>query len=196
MGGKLYAAFIDFKKAYDTVDRRIMLERLKFLGINGLFLRNIEAMYLKTEYLIRYRNGYLDPIFSNIGLKQGSPLSPMLFNLYIDDIINIFDNACDPITIHGKNISHFLYADDLVILSSSERGLQTGLDRLQDFANQKRLTISTEKSKTLIFNKTGKLMRGEFTIGGEKLEPVRTFCYLGYEISASGTSSTAIEGPI
>ena len=48
--GKLYAAFIDFKKAYDTVNRNSLLERLKKLGINGLFLRNVAAMYSKIEY--------------------------------------------------------------------------------------------------------------------------------------------------
>ena len=191
-GKNLYAAFIDFKKAYDTVDRYVLLERLKVLGINGLMLQNIEAMYLKTEYLVKYKNGYLDPISSSVGLKQGCPLSPMLFNLYIDDVVNIFDESCEPITIQGKEISHFLYADDLVLLSSSEKGLQTGLDRLHNFANKKHLTVSIDKSKTMIFNKTGKLIKRMFKIGGENLEPVRTFCYLGYDINASGANNTVI----
>ena len=50
---KLYTAFIDFKKAYDTVNRKSLLERLKILGINGLFFRNIAVMYRKTEYRIK-----------------------------------------------------------------------------------------------------------------------------------------------
>ena len=155
-------------------------------------LQNIQAMYKNTEYLVKYKNGHLDPIFSYVGLKQGCPLSPMLFNLYIDDVINIFDDKCEPITFQGKEISHFLYADDLVILSSSENGLQTGLDKLQAFSVKKHLTISIDKSKTIIFNKTGKLIRRVFKIDGKDLEPVQTFCYLGYEINASGTSNTAI----
>ena len=191
-GKKLYAAFIDFKKAYDTVDRNILLERLKNLGINGLMLQNLESMYQNTEYLVKYKDGHLDPIPCNVGLKQGCPLSPMLFNLYIDDIDKIFDNKCDPIYFQGKEISHFLYADDLVIVSSSENGLQTGLDKLLHFSKMKHLTVSIDKSKTMIFNKTGKLIRRFFTIGDEKLEPVRTFCYLGYEINAGGTNNTTI----
>ena len=47
---KLYAVFIDFKKAYDTVNRDLLMNRLKSLGINGIFMRNIEAMYSKNEY--------------------------------------------------------------------------------------------------------------------------------------------------
>ena len=192
-GKKLYTAFIDFKKAYDTVDRIVLLDHLKKLGINGLLLQNIEAMYYKTEYLVKYKNGHLDPIPSNVGLKQGCPLSPMLFNMYIDDIVNIFSDKCDPVTLQGKRMSHFLYADDLIILSTSENGLQTGLDSLHDFAFKKHLSVSIDKSKTMIFNKTGKLIKRAFNIGGEYLESVQTFSYLGYEISASGSNSFAIK---
>ena len=56
---------------------------------------------------------------------------------------------------------------------------------------KKHLTISIDKSKTMIFNKTGKKLRG-FKVGDDKLEPVQTFCYLGYEINASGSCSAAV----
>ena len=112
----LYAIFIDFKKAYDTVDRNILMKRMNELGINGIFLRNTMGMYKNTKYCIKLKEGYTSPINSNLGLKQGCPLSPMLFNLYIDDIDKIFDNSCDPISIQHETFSHFLYADDLVII--------------------------------------------------------------------------------
>ena len=188
----LFCAFIDFKKAYDTVNRSMLLNRLKELGINGLLYTNIVAMYQKTEYIIKYKNGYLDAIDSNLGLKQGCPLSPMLFNIYIDDIGDIFDNQCEPVIMLGKNINHFMYADDLILLSLSKEGLQRCLNKLQDFSNRKHMTISVEKSKTMIFNKTGKLIKHIFTVNGEKLEPVQTFCYLGFDIKASGTVNYAI----
>ena len=108
---KLFAVFIDFKKAYDTVNRGLLMKRLQNLGINGIFMRNIEAMYSKTEYSIKLKGGYTRAINSNLGLKQGCPLSPMLFNLYIDDIKDIFDEQCEPINIHNTKINHFLYAE-------------------------------------------------------------------------------------
>ena len=67
---KLYAAFIDFKKAYDTVNRDTLMKRLKTLGINGVFLRNIFAMYKKIEYCVKLRDGHTRTINSNLGLKQ------------------------------------------------------------------------------------------------------------------------------
>ena len=142
---KLYVAFIDFQKAYDTVDRDLLLQRLQTLGINGLFLKNITAMYQTTKYAIKLSNGYLTPIDSNLGLKQGCPLSPMLFNLYIDDIGESFDDQCDPVKIQDVKISHFLYADDLVIVSLSEDGLQTALNNLYTFSGRKCLAISIKK---------------------------------------------------
>ena len=49
------------------------------------FYKNIASMYMNTEYSIKLEKGSLDPIKSNLGLKQGCPLSPILFNIYIDD---------------------------------------------------------------------------------------------------------------
>ena len=189
---KLFAAFIDFKKAYDTVNRETLLNRIQNLGINGLLYKNIAAMYRKTEYLVKIGNGHLEAINSNIGLKQGCPLSPMLFNIYIDNIGEIFDNQCEPIIIKDQKINHFLYADDLVLISHSKEGLQRCLDKLQSFAEVKHLTVSIDKSKTMIFNKTGKFIKHTFTIEGKILEPVHSFCYLGFDINASGTTHSTI----
>ena len=191
--GKLYAAFIDFKKAYDTVNRDLLLQRLKALGINGIFLRNIEAMYKTTGYFIKVKSGHLEnKINSNLGLKQGCPLSPMLFNLYIDDIEDMFDEDCEPVYIQNERISHFLYADALVLLSHSSGGLQRCLDRVSGFSKDKHLTINTNKSKTMVFNQTGKFFKTYFTVDGKQIEPVQTFCYLGFDLKSSGAVTHAM----
>ena len=189
---KLYAVFIDFKKAYDTVDRGKLFRRLQTLGINGIFLKNLKAMYETISYKIKLKDGYLDPINSNLGLKQGCPLSPMLFNLYIDDIKDVFDVQCDPVTITDTKISHFLYADDLVLVSLSQEGLQRSLDKVSEYSRRKSLTISIKKSKSMIFNIAGRLIKTNFFINGEPLEPVKSFCYLGFEVVPSGIVTHAM----
>ena len=79
-----------------------------------------------------------------------------------------------------------------MLLSLTKEGLQRGIDKLHIFAGKKHLSISTDKSKTMVFNKTGRLTKHNFNIKGEKLEHVQTFCYLGYEINSSGTNNHTI----
>ena len=129
---------------------------------------------------------------SNIGLKQGDPLSSMLFNLYIDDVNDIFDDLCNPIEVQNEKINHFLYADDLSVLSQSSEGLQRCLDKIYNYAKEKHLTISTKKSKTMIFNQAGKFLKNTFMIQDETLEPVQSFCYLGFNVKCSGTVKHAM----
>ena len=189
---RLYAAFIDFKKAYDTVNRDLLLQRLKSLGINGIFLRNIAAMYTKTEYSIKLKTGHSNNITSNLGLKQGCPLSPMLFNIYIDDIKEVFDESCYPIYLQNEKINHFLYADDLVLISESSEGLQKSLDKVYQFSKKKQLTISVNKSKSMVFNQTGRFIKYPFNLNNKILEQVQSFCYLGFDVKCSGTVKHAM----
>ena len=116
----------------------------------------------------------------------------MLFNLYIDDINEIFGDTCDPIDFQGEKLSHFLYADDLFIISYTENGLQVALDNLYSYSQRKSLSISITKSKTMIFNKSGRLIKKYFKVNGKVLEPVQTFCYLGFDLKASGTVKQAM----
>ena len=72
----------------------------------------------------------------------------------------------------------------IVYLSHTAKGLQTSLDKLAHYAANKQLTINTKKSKTMIFNITGKYI---------KEEPVNAFCYLGFELKSSGTVKHAMK---
>ena len=191
---KLYVAFVDFKKAYDTVDRSILLKTLFKAGVQGKFLSNLVAMYRNVNYSIKLKNGILDPIRSNLGLKQGCPLSPLLFNIYINDVGRYLkDNGPGNLTLGNTNINHFLYADDLVLLSETKEGLQDHLNSLDEFTKAKELTVNTKKSVIMIFNKSGRKAKDKFTYQNQELLIVQSFTYLGVEISASGTFSNGIK---
>ena len=111
----------------------------------------------------------------------------MLFNLFIEDVADIFGENTHPIDIQGHSINHFLYADDLVLVSETAEGLQNCLHSLGSYAEEKSLTISIKKSKTMIFNAAGIFIKKQFYIKESVLEPVNTFCYLGFDIKPSGT---------
>ena len=188
-GEKLYAAFIDFRKAYDTVNRKKLMQCLHDIGIGNKFAENIKAIYNKVQYAIKVKGKVLNPISSNLGLKQGCPLSPLLFNLYINSISEYLSrNATEPdIILQGTKISHFLYADDLVIISPTAKGLQDKLNNLAQFARDKDLTVNAKKSKIMIFNKGGKLIKEHLNIGGTQLEVVPSYTYLGIDIPTNGS---------
>ena len=71
-----------------------------------------------------------------------------------------------------------MYADDLVILSESKTGLQAKLDALENFCNDWCLTININKTKVMIFNKAGRLIKGNFKVQNKEVECVSTYRYL------------------
>ena len=185
--GKLFAAFIDFKKAYDTVNRDILLKTLTEYGITGNLWKNIQAIYKSVNYTIKLKNQAMSPISSDLGLKQGCPLSPLLFNLYINEIAkHLSPTSEDSIMLQNEKITHLMYADDLIILASSKKTLQDKLNNLSKFAELKEISVNTKKSQVMVFNQSGKLMKKDsFSINGQKLEVVPTNIYLlgcGYTI--------------
>ena len=102
-------------------------------------------------------------------------LSPSLFNIYINDIEKRLSGVNDtPITLdNGTNISCLLYADDIVIMSLSEEGLQKCLDELNKFCKEWKLTISMKKTKCITFQKQNKVnKRSSFFIDGKVVQNV------------------------
>ena len=88
------------------------------------------------------------------GVRQGCPLSPLLFNLYINDLAYYLDEAnVDPLQLlNSTNISCLIYADDIVIISKSALGLQKLLHYVNLFYETWNLTVNPSKSKCITFS--------------------------------------------
>ena len=171
-------AFIDFRKAYDKINRNLLLLKLQRRGIKGLFYRNLKAIYNDISYIIKVRGGYLDPISSTYGLKQGGVLSPLLFNIFVDEMKEIFDESCDPVKMFDTPLSHMLYADDLILMSTSKEGLNMCLEKLGRYCETWQLEVNIKKSNVMIFNEAGRLVNGSnFYYCKVKLDIVKTYCY-------------------
>ena len=92
--GKLFACFIDFRKAFDTVIHDIMLYKLLKIGIAGNFYSIIKNMY-KDNYLnVKMQKGFTQSFVSIIGIRKCDTLSPDLFKIFINDLPDIFDKDC------------------------------------------------------------------------------------------------------
>ncbi len=81
-----YTAFVDFSKAYDRVDRRLLWSKLGSIGLGGKMMQALKQIYNKVECCMKV-NGVKSNWFSvNTGLKQGCVISPLLFNLFINEL--------------------------------------------------------------------------------------------------------------
>ena len=189
---KVFAAFIDLKKAYDTVWRiGLFYKLLKQKTPNKIF-SIIASMYSSTTFRIKFSNGITELFHSERGVKQGDVLSPLLFNFYIDDLVKALNTReTDPVSINGNSLNILLYADDIVILSESKTGLQNSLNILSNFCSTWKLQVNTKKSNIIVFNSNGKAHIDEFTYNGEILKTVKQYCYLGIVMSYNGNFNTA-----
>ena len=192
----LYSCFIDFRKAFDIVNRKALLFKLKeYYGIEGLYFNIIENMYEDVRFSVKLKNR-IAPVFkTSIGVKQGCVLSPTFFSLYINDLVEIFDDSCFPIKLQsGTKISCLLYADDLIIMSEKACGLQEALKKLNTYCQKWNLEINVEKTKIMIFNKSGKLMKKhKFTINNTQIDITDSYKYLGTIFKPSGTFTAAVK---
>ena len=101
---------------------------------------------------------------------------------------NIFDASCDPVYALQEPISHLLYADDLALMSTSEKGLNNCLSKLKHFCDTWKLEVNMKNSKVVIFNPSGrKLCTHKFYFDGKEMEVVKSYTYLGLELISSGS---------
>ena len=169
----VYAAFVDFKKAFDSVDRCLLLECLrKRFNVGGHIFELIKAlMSLNT---VTIRNGLTDsgPITQSVGVVQGDSLSPYLFILFIDDLNEALANEA--------NVQLHLYADDLLVTATTTEELQKALDKLHQWALAKKLEVNVSKSKVMKFRRGGGYSSKDFfTFGDERLDIATEYRYLG-----------------
>ena len=122
-------------------------------------------------------------------------LSPLLFNLYLNEIALSFDNVLsDPFVLpNGTRLNSLLYADDLIILSRSKLGLQNCLNVLSSYCNSWMLRINPKKTKIMIFQRCTRKCEHNFRIGNEVIDVVQNYTYLGTRITSSGNFTLSLE---
>ena len=195
-GKKIFACFVDLQMAYDTVPRvKLFHSLLKNYAIGGKFLRILQQIYTNNMVSVKLTDGLLQPFRTTIGVKQGCVFSPILFNLFINKITEIFDGSCDPLTVNNKDINCLLWADDLLLVSSSPSGLQNSLTKMGQFYDNLALKVNLKKNQVIVFNKSGKKLDNKFhfTLDGKKVQSVDEYQYLGLKLRPSGSMSVAVQ---
>ena len=137
----------------------------------------LDNIFRETRYVIKSGDFFSEPYTSNVGVPQGDPISPILFNLFISDLpLSLQHNG---ITLHGCNIPYIQYADDLCILADTPEDLQRALTNLETYCTINSIEINVPKSKIMVFHR-GRLPHCNFVLNGREVDLVNEFCYLGF----------------
>ena len=186
-------AFIDYEKAYDRVDRKKLWNIMEEYKIPKNLTNSIKALYYKSKISLAQDSTNKMSIEVNRGLRQGCGLSPILFDLYLNKIIQIWrGKGPKGIIIHQRRIDTICFADDQVILAENEEELQRATNNLNQVAKNYNMTISKTKTKSMALKgKTQK--RIKIVIDQKIIEQVAEFTYLGTKISTM-SAQTDIEG--
>ena len=191
----LFTCFVDLRKAFDKIDRNKLFTKLSEKGIVGKFLSVIKSIYSKDKSCVRNGNEVSESFNCKVGIKQGCILSPTLFNIYMHDFPKSLNETADkdvPRLDQDCPVNSLLYADDIILTSTSANGLQLKLDLLNHYCQVNNLEVSKEKTKVMIFNSNGrKLTRFKFHISGDDIEIVTAYKYLGLTLSTNGLFNLA-----
>ncbi len=154
-------------------------------GITGKAYDIIKSAYTGSSYRIKTQDGITESFRSNSGVKQGCTLSPTLSNIFQNNLHDIFNESCDPVKLGDIFMNSLSWADDLFLVSQSRQGLQSCLNKLEEYCTKWQLKLNVSKTKIMIMSK-GAPKEKPFTFGEHKLETVKVYKYLGMIISRNG----------
>ncbi|CAH2017715.1 unnamed protein product [Acanthoscelides obtectus] len=192
---KEYAvASLDLRKAFDTVGHGSVVGALRRFGVDERSIRYVATNLATSVTQIRVGQETTRDIGFSCGVKQGDPLSPLLFNLVIDELLAGLNNGERGGTIlPGVRVSAMAFADDIVLLEDQEENIPLVLDEIVEFAKSKGMALNPKKCSAMVVG----LARGvlaprkdyKLTIDGRRVAmvtEVNSFRYLGHEASVKG----------
>ena len=187
MKKKLYACFIDYEKAFDTIDRAALWGKLLETNINGNVFKVIFNMYENAKSCVKNETMISGIFACNMGVRQGENLSPLLFSIFLNDFQKTLSekyNGLSEINTLSRvlstdemeffiNMYVLLYADDTLVLAESPNELQNALNEVHSYCQKWGLRISNDKTKgksktrIVIFSKGKVKTKYNFKMGEE-----------------------------
>ena len=129
-GQSTYVAFVDMVKAFDWVNRVFLLSKLLLSGVDGHFYKSVKAMYTHTESCVKLNGMCTDFFGTTSGVRQGGVLSPTLFSIFINDLVEYLGGLNLGTNIGESQIFALLYADDIALIADSLEKLHNLLSML------------------------------------------------------------------
>ena len=178
-GSDVFAVFLDLKSAFDKLNHKKLLLKMMEAKIPAYLIGFVKAMYTDqtANVLINTSKSESFPLLN--GVRQGAILSPLLFNFYIDSILNEMKKLKVGCRLDFEMCNAFAYADDVVLLGPSYSSVQLMLKVIDNAFKEVDLLLNINKCKTLIFHSRKRSAYPPLRVEGGEIEYVETFKYLG-----------------
>ena len=176
-----YVAFVDYEKAFDRIDHRLLFFQLMKMGFGGKILQAIKSIYSDGKAQINLNGHLTEPFEVSCGVRQGDILSPTLFNFFINGLSQTLNDSGFGVKLNEDiTIAALLYADDLAIIAETEHDLQQQLLILEHWCKKWRMRVNTKKTKIVHFRvKSQAKTDFGFIFNNEVVECVEKYKYLG-----------------
>lgn len=164
-----------FEGAFDRVDRKILRERMREMGVLNKLKEKTMETYKETKNVVKVGERWTEDFWTK-GVRQGCPMSPTLFNIYVTDLEEeMRKGQLGGVVVGRRKIWTLMYADDIASATSRKRRrVERNAEKIQEISREERLILSPEKTKVMVFEKgRGRVTKRIWKWGEEKLEEVK-----------------------
>ena len=139
----VYHNYIDFKKAFDRVWHKGLWSVMGHFGISHEIIRIIESLYENSNSAVILNNKTGDFFHTTVGVRQGCLLSPVLFNIFLEQIMQeTLHNHKSTISVGGRIINNLRFADDIDLIAGTNSELQELTNRLSEASKDYGMEVS------------------------------------------------------
>ena len=155
-----YLCYLDMSKAYDRTWRDGVWKRLLEVGVRGKMWRVVKDMYRTVSSRVVLDSGVTDAFDTEEGLRQGSVLSPLLFSIFLADVIDEWRRRGIGVRVGRRTVGGLLFADDVVLVAESARELQEAMNVMTDHARKWRYKFHNSKCAVVVACRSRAAARG------------------------------------
>ncbi|KAK3544421.1 hypothetical protein QTP86_011159 [Hemibagrus guttatus] len=172
---ELHCVFVDLEKAYDRVPREELWYSMRKSGVAEKYVRVVQDMYERSRTVVRCAVGQTEEFKVEVGLHQGSALSPFLFAIVMDQSSE---------EVRQESPWTMMFADDIVICSESREQVEENLERWRFALERRGMKVSHSKTEYMCVNE--REGSGTVRLQGEEVKKVQEFKYLGSTVQSNG----------
>ena len=186
---KMYVAFVDLEKAYDTMSRKKLWRVLEGYITSAT---GIKALYEGSQACVRVESRVSQWFEIRQGVRQGCVLSPVLFNILMDKVMReAMESWRGGVQMLNTQTKGLLFADDVAVTAEKEEDLQQNLEALDRSLRKWNLRMNVNKTKVMEVSGTGGGC--EMRVQGKQVEEVKAKKYLGVMMSDDGSMDAEVE---